>query len=592
MSLPDKPHGVDTAQRQADIQFELIRAMANQLPVSVIAEFCVAVYVVWAIWGKNPTQHVALWVAVFAGIQLFQMLAYGQYRKQLQSGVHDTDRWKLTAWGVAIAFGCLWAAVPFVFLAPTASLLTAVPILIALYSLGSGSIPMLMYHQPSMMTFLALVFGSLAAKFFMVGTPDDVALGLSSLAFMMVMMFFGRIQVGVMTEAIRVRYENLDLVAELRHQKEAAEQANRAKSQFFAAASHDLRQPLHALGLFSASLRDMSPEPDKIAVVDQVDASIGALESLFDELLDISKLDAGFVTPKTRHFYIETVLASMRHQFAGQAASKGLALHVVSSSAVVHTDEVLLGRILSNLLANAIRYTDEGKVLLGCRLRGAHLRVEVWDTGRGIPADQHARIFEEFYQLNNPERDRRKGLGLGLATVKRLTALLHHPLRLDSTEGRGTVFRLDVPLGDPQQIATPPAPAASPSDVLTGKRIVVVDDEVAIREGMQRLLVRWGCVPIMASGSAEALQLLDGTPAPDLIICDYRLTGLETGAHVIDAIRARHGAHIPAMLVTGDTSPERLRETLATGHLLQHKPLRPVQLRAACNHLLAGHAER
>ena len=399
------------------------------------------------------------------------------------------------------------------------------------------------------------------------------------------MLAFGRTQARLVRGHIRARFERSDLVEELRRQKDAAERANRAKSQFFAAASHDLRQPLHALGLFSASLRDLSEEPERRAVVDQVHASIDALESLFDELLDISKIDAGAVQAKPVHLALDAVLESMRAQFAGPAARKGLALRVVRSRAVVRTDPVLLGRILANLVSNAIRYTESGTVLLGCRSRGAVVRVEVWDSGVGIARDQHERIFEEFYQLHNAERDRRQGLGLGLATVKRLAVLLELGLTLDSWEGRGTVFRVDVPRGERARIALAPPAAAAPVDVLVGKRIVVVDDEPDIRQGMHQLLLRWGSVPLTAASGAQALGLL-AHDAPDLIICDHRLAGQESGTHVIDAIRARHGAAIPAILVTGDTAPHGLRPAQPGHHVLQHKPVRPVQLRAACNHLL------
>jgi signal transduction histidine kinase len=445
-----------------------------------------------------------------------------------------------------------------------------------------------------MILFLSLVFLPLVVKLFMLGGPDYIALAVATLSFMAVMMSFGRIQARGLAEAIRMRHENIDLVSELRMQKDAAEsartqaeEANRAKSQFFAAASHDLRQPLHALGLFSASLREMSPEPEKRVVVDQVYASIDALESLFDELLDISKLDAGFVKPEPSHLPVSRVLELMRAQFSKPAAEKGLKLSVVSCGAIVHTDAVLLSRILSNLVSNAIRYTQSGKVLVGCRRRAGVLRIEVWDTGIGIPGDQRERIFEEFYQLDNPERDRSRGLGLGLSIVRRLAMLLHHPLMLESEVGRGTVFRLDIPFGDHAKIASVPEPAVERNDVMAGKRVLVVDDEVSIRQGMQELLMRWGCQPVIASTPEEAISLLDHAGCPDLIISDYRLAGAETGSQAIDAIRSRYGRQIPAMLITGDTSPERLREARATGHLLQHKPVRPVQLRAACSHLLA-----
>jgi signal transduction histidine kinase len=586
-----------SAAASDNIRFELTRALYGQAPTAMAAALTVALYVVWTMWDKVPHDTILGWAGALALTQIIRLWAYFKYRAEQPGVIERADYWAHWYMLYMAVTGVVWASAPFLFFVPDNPLSHAL-VMMALYGIGAGSVAGTMYHPPTMVMYLAFCFVPLGVKLFMIGGPDYIVLGIATLSFMAIMMSFGKVQARAVVEAIRVRNQNVDLVEELREQKDAAEsarvraeEANRAKSQFLAAASHDLRQPLHALGLFSASLREMNPEPEKRAVVDQVYTSIDSLESLFDELLDISKLDAGFVKPNPTHFPVDRVLSTMRMQYSKSASEKGLELRVVASSAIVHTDATLLSRILSNLISNAIRYTSHGRILLGCRRREGRLSVEVWDTGRGIPSDQHERVFEEFYQLDNPERDRRKGLGLGLATVKRLTTLLDHPLQLESTVGRGTVFRIEVPLGNAAEVATAPVPAAETTDLLAGKRVVVVDDELSVRQGMHELLARWGCLPVTAASGEEALSLLDSSGAPDVIVSDYRLAGGETGARAVDAIRSRYGEQIPVMLITGDTSPERLRETQTTGHLLQHKPVRPVQLRAALNHLLTRPTE-
>jgi CheY-like chemotaxis protein len=247
----------------------------------------------------------------------------------------------------------------------------------------------------------------------------------------------------------------------------------------------------------------------------------------------------------------------------------------------------LLFRILSNLIANALRYTEEGGILVGCRKRGRSVRIEVWDTGVGIPREQHDRIFEEFYQLNNPSRDRTRGLGLGLATVKRIVQLLGHPLHLKSVPGRGSKFSIDVPLADPNRIHSIAATIEQKvPNLIGGKLIVVIDDEESVRLGMQSLLESWGCKSITAMDAGEALEKINGR-TPDFIIADLRLRGDDNGIDAIRDLRAKLGDHIPAVLVSGDTATEQLRKVSAAGLTMMHKPLKAVRLRALLNHEFA-----
>jgi CheY-like chemotaxis protein len=286
---------------------------------------------------------------------------------------------------------------------------------------------------------------------------------------------------------------------------------------------------------------------------------------------------------------VDTVFDRLRGTFSGPAQDKGLRLSVRRSKLTLGTDATLLFRVLSNLVSNSLRYTESGGILVACRRRGNVAKVEVWDTGIGIPADQHERIFEEFYQLNNPSRDRSRGLGLGLATVRRIVQLLGHPLWLRSTVGKGSRFTIEVPVADPARVQSIAATIEQKvPNLIGGKLIVVIDDEESVRLGMLSLLESWGCKCVAAADSAEALRTLNGnTRTPDFIIADLRLRGENTGIDAIRELRAELGNGIPAVLISGDTATEQLRKVSAAGLTMMHKPLKAVRLRALLNHEFA-----
>lgn len=365
--------------------------------------------------------------------------------------------------------------------------------------------------------------------------------------------------------------------------RDQAEAASRAKSRFLAAASHDLRQPMHALSLFAATLVERLRYPEVRAIADQMQASIIALTSLFDSLLDISKLDAGAVQPRVVSFRLQDLLDNVRRDFTGKAVHKGIRLQVAQSSLVVRSDPLLLERIVRNLAANAVNYTNQGGVVIGARRRGKLVRIEVWDSGPGIPEEEQQRVFEEFYQIANPERDRSKGLGLGLAIVKRLAELLHHPIDVRSKPGRGACFAVTVPRGVLRQKEATETTASAPEFLrASGERLVVlIEDERIIREATQTLLSDWGCKVIASATAEEAvarLTSLDRTP--DLVIADYRLAGGKTGIEAIHYIQQAVGVAVPAVLITGDAAADHLKQAREHGYPVLHKPVPPAKLRA------------
>jgi signal transduction histidine kinase/CheY-like chemotaxis protein len=386
--------------------------------------------------------------------------------------------------------------------------------------------------------------------------------------------------------SLRIRAE--EMAADLQREKEIAERANLAKSNFLAAASHDLRQPVHALGLFVGALRGVAMAPAGRRLIEQIEASINAMDSLFTALLDISRLDAGVVAVQRRSFAIQPTVDRVCRDYLDEAKAKGVSLVCKDCAAIVETDPVLVERILRNLVSNAVRYTDRGRIVVGCRRRGAAISVQVWDTGIGIPRDQQVRVFQEYYQLGNPERDRAQGLGLGLAIVRRLTDLLGCELKLRSEPGKGSCFEVVIPLAKEPASAEEPS-SVDPRGAPAGRLIVVIDDESAIREAMSSLLASWGHRVIAVGSGDEAIERLSTwSGRPDLLVCDYRLRGEENGVGVIERLRSEYNESIPAMLITGDTAPSRLAEAAASGFLLLHKPVPNSKLRAAIVNLIAS----
>jgi signal transduction histidine kinase/FixJ family two-component response regulator len=354
-----------------------------------------------------------------------------------------------------------------------------------------------------------------------------------------------------------------------------AEKANATKSRFLMAANHDLRQPLQALSFYAASLRRMRDESERKATCDEMSGAIETMGDLLDVLLDIGNLEEGRVEVRRSEFPIAGLFDTLAREFRGQAEGKGIDLRIVPSRMMLRSDPVLLGRIVQNLVANAISYTLEGKVVVGCRKRGGVARIEVWDSGVGIPAGKLSSIFEDYYQVDNPARDRRKGLGLGLAIVQRVADLMGHRIEVRSRLGKGSVFAVEVPLvGRAEGVARPEMASEGDSLWLQGKVLVAIDDDPAILDGVEFLLDYWGARVVCGGTAREALEALYSSRLrPDLVIADYRLPGGDTGLGAVESLRAIFGSHLPAVIITGDTSPAVSSAIEASGCSVVHKPI-------------------
>jgi signal transduction histidine kinase/CheY-like chemotaxis protein len=391
-------------------------------------------------------------------------------------------------------------------------------------------------------------------------------------------------QLNDMAAQLQASYGMLERKVEERtHQLQIA---NQSKSRFLAVASHDLRQPLHALNLFVAQLRTEKDPAERRRLAGRIDAAVANMNELFNALLDISKLDAGALSASISEFPINSVLKRIESVFTAAAREKGLRLRIVPCSAWIRSDAILLERILLNLVSNAIRYTTAGGVVLGCRRAGRQLRVEVCDTGVGIPENQHRNIFAEFYQIQAPDRKDRDGLGLGLAIVERLCALLKHSIGFSSIVGKGSRFYVSIPTAPSRVSFQKSAPVGeSKVDPLVNKLIVVIDDDALVLESTGGLLRSWGCRVITAESDQHALASIDGSK-PDLIISDFRLKNGRTGIGAIAQMRDAFESDIPAFLISGDILPERLQQAQENGYQLLHKPLAPMTLRAIMSRLL------
>ncbi len=376
--------------------------------------------------------------------------------------------------------------------------------------------------------------------------------------------------------------------AELRRAREEADRANAAKSAFLAAASHDLRQPVQSLYLFAAALADRLHGHPALPMLNTMRQGLDTLKGLLDGLLDMSRLESGKIVAAPTDLRLNQLLGRLVAEYAPRAAQKGLALRAVPTRAWVHTDPAHLERILRNLMENALRYTPTGRVLLGCRHTATTVRVELWDSGVGIPADRLEDIFEEFTQLGGAHE---RGLGLGLAIVTRLSRLLGHPVAVRSTEGKGSVFTVDLPrvLRAAPRAGSRPGGAAAPRPVATATAndtaatkevVLVIDDEAIILLGLKAMLEGWGYDVLTARSGDQALERLraDGR-CPRIVLADYQLQQGRTGPEALAAVQGLVGRKVPGIILTGDTAPERLREAERTGFRILHKPVFPNELR-------------
>lgn len=383
-----------------------------------------------------------------------------------------------------------------------------------------------------------------------------------------------------------------DRTLELRKARDAAEAANHSKDKYLAAASHDLLQPLNAARLLISTLRERGLPTSEQTLVERAHQALEGAEDLLTDLLDISKLDQQAIKPDIEVYRLDEVLLPLVSEFQSVAEAQGLGFDFYIPAYALRSDFRLLTRILRNFLSNACRYTARGRVLLGARRRGENLRIEVWDTGQGIAADQMQSIFLEFNQLGVQRAAERAGVGLGLAIVDRIASMLGYSVQVRSQIGRGSVFSIDVPLAEnpTQRAAEAPAVMAGPGDPLPGRRLLVVDNEESILHSMAALLGQWGCDVLTAVDQDAAMAVLEGSP-PEVILADYHLDQGVTGWEVATAIRAHFGRAIPVVMITADRSDQCRRQLQGLDVPVLNKPVKAGKMRSVLSHLLGNNPQ-
>ena len=586
----------DTAVlEEAEILASQINVLYRSVPLSTLASLGAAAVLVVALWNALPAQTAIIWFALVCAHQAIRHIFYRRYMRSQSTKplAASAQLWANTFLISVTIAGLIWGSAGMLLFVPDSMGHQAI-LMAVFYGVCAASPVALAPYGPAFYCFVCAAMPLLLLRLVWEGQEAHFYMAGAGLLLWFWSMLWARNISELVRKSIIVQHKNDALIAALSEQKalaeqsrQAAETANRAKSQFLAAASHDLRQPLHALGLFAAALSGKTLTPDVQNLVGSINLSIEALETLFNELLDISKLEAGVIHPCINSIPLAMLLKRLEADYRVAAVAKELRLSIRESREWVMSDPVLLERILRNLLENAIRYTTSGGIVLGCRRRGEQIRIEVWDSGIGIPKTEQEKIFEDFYQIGNTERSGKKGLGLGLAIIRRLAHLLQHRIELRSSPGRGSVFSVSLPRG--QRIEHVAAPLVAPSQSLSGKLLVVIDDEASILQGMQALLESWQGETILAVSGAAALDELGKRERyPDLILADYRLRDGETGLQAIAQLRSELGIDIPAIVLTGSTAVELAQEIAAAGFATLYKPVVPALLLEAVNKSLAS----
>ncbi|KZT17532.1 hybrid sensor histidine kinase/response regulator [Acidovorax sp. GW101-3H11] len=591
------------APAAAAVDAEALDALYRGAPMAALVGVVEAFFLSVLFWRDVPAASIAGWLLAFAAVRGLRIGLGLAYRRAgaLQPGGHAFwARWVVAS---AMAQALAWGAGSWVLLAPH-NVVAEMALHIGLAAVVLGSVAHLAHHLPALAAYAAGVFGPLALRDVLVGQPLHYALALASVLMAWYVWRSGRAQAHALAQASAQRQEKLALIDALQRENEAtrqaradAEAAHASKARFLATIGHDLRQPLNALGLLSHTLRQAptAAAPERVqALSGAIAECVGSMGALVEGLLELSRLDARTLTPRPTAFALQGLFDEMTGNFAAMAQERGLDLQVATTPATVWGDRALLARVLSNLVSNAIRYTPTGFVRVDAVQEGSAITVGVHDSGVGMEAAELPRIFDEYYQIDNPQRNRTQGLGLGLATAKRLSDLLGLDLSVHSIPGQGSSFSLRLPVAEPTPAAPLQAPPAEATPTpLAGRRILVLEDDADSRQALCGLLASWGCAVVEASDLAAALALLPGAgtaAAPiDALVVDLRLPGADDGMAAIARLREALGSPVPALLVTADAHQAEVQQrATAAGLPLLSKPIAPMKLRAFLQSHLPG----
>jgi signal transduction histidine kinase/CheY-like chemotaxis protein len=564
---------------ERSVTHEQVNTLFKSIGALAIINLTVGAALTSLFWKVVPHSLLLSWMGAIVVMIAIRIAMYRSYSRHFQP--NKLERYQnFLVWG-SLSAGIIWGAGGVLMLSQ-GPIQYQLLIVASMLAMAGGSAFSLSIYLPAFYAFVPVALLPMVVRLFTMGGGIQTGLGVVTLVFLIALTLFNIRINKSLKKSMSLQFENLDLVDELQRKKEEADRANLGKSRFLAAASHDLRQPLYALALYTAAIENREFDAETKHLTGQVSKSVAAIKTLLDTLLDISILDTGAVEVNKQSIALNHLFTKLGHEFTPQANEKGLSLRWPKNAGIIYSDSNLIEQILRNYLSNAVRNTEQGTISLSCIDSGELITIQVTDTGKGIPASECDLIFDEFHQLDNPERDREKGLGLGLSIVQRTAKVLGHSISVKSELDEGSTFSIEV-----EKSTAPLVSSISNEEVertpgtFDDMFVVVIDDDIAIRDGLQKLLSGWGCEVLAAAGSDEATTLLkDAERPPSVIIADYRLRENKKGIDAIKSVQAMYTQDIPSIIVTGDTNRDVLKTIQAHGFQVLHKPVPPAKLRA------------
>jgi len=591
-------HTAPNAETARRVLREQVAALYATTWSSSLADALMAWALCAVFYWRTPNSFILIWLALHF-LQLLRYPLLSAYHRD-PLAIERSEFWAARQVRELLIYSFIWGLAPWLFM-PASSLPMTALMMLVMMGLSSAGVPSVAPRWPSVLSFvLPMMIGLISA---LAWRADGVHFFLATccIIYLAATLHFARQQHHLLTNSLLMRFEKEALADRLAQQMAVTQRANAEKTRFFAAASHDLRQPLYAIALFGAVIEKELQDRPEHALATRLMHAVQTLSSSLDTMLDVSRLDAGVIVPKLQATPLSPVFQAVNQIFGARADEKGLQLRFRASPLAVRSDPQLLQRLLTNLVENAIKYTLKGGVMVVARARGAQVWIDVCDTGLGIAPEHIEHIFEEFYQINNPARDRAHGLGIGLSIVRRLSELLDHPVQVQSCLGRGTRFRVvlhvlvqrrDRP--EPPLLcmdSTPQYRQIQASDL--PQHILLIDDEPDIGDALTALLNTYGVVVKVARDEAGALAAFTQATTQqqpfDALLCDYRLAEGADGLNVALRLRARFSPDLPLLLVTGETAPERMQRVSDSGMPVLFKPVPAQVLLEALIDLVHGH---
>jgi len=562
-----------------------VRLVYQQLPTLTISNMIGSSVLVFLMWNKVSSVILTAWL-----LTLFVLAALGSPIIIKIYNTYGRSHSDHQLWGRMIVIylfirALIWGSVGVLFYVPDS---LEYQILLLLFVIGGASLVALQSaaYKPVFYSLVLPILAPVIVRFAMDADVLHIAMAFVTLVYGMALIYFYQNIHQTIEESLLLRFEKASLAEKLTLQKQAAEKAYTDKTRFIASVSHDLRQPLHAQGLFIAELKQRIQNGETKAIVDKLDASLNAMSSLFISLMDLSKMDVNAIQPNVERFAVAEIFDDIKRDFQTQAHAKGLKLDVLNTKLWGKSDPQLLGRILRNLVANAIQYTPRGRILLGCRRIGDKISIQVWDTGIGIPDSQRQAIFEEYRQLNQGNQNNSERSGLGLAIVARLARLLHHEVNVSSQSNKGTVFSIEISSTDPIPHARVDSQAM---DLPKNRQVLLIEDDELYRQQTANLLEGWGFSVLSAGNEKQVFEIMAQSDQPrhrvfDLIITDYHLDEKKTGLELLKCLRSSGQDQAVAIILTGDNSIHR--DMIEEEAYLLYKPVPATKLKSIIELLL------